>query len=76
MKRTRKTSKKDPNVYEPGWDLNRTQSVIDYYEARKDVDVLGDSPTQQGPIDQVWMAIPSEIVPQVQRLIARHRKSA
>jgi hypothetical protein len=74
-KSSTKTRRKDPNVYPPGWDYERTKAIADYYDARKDQEFLAD--TEPGTAaGQVWMEIPQDLVPQVQKLLARRRKSA
>jgi hypothetical protein len=72
----RKERKKDPNVYPPGWDYARAKAIADYYDARKDVDFLGDTETTRSSAGLVWMEIPQELVPQVRKLIARVKKPA
>jgi hypothetical protein len=76
MKKTQpKSRRKDPNVYPPGWDYERTKAIADYYDARKDQDFLAD--TEPGAAaGLVWMEIPQELVPQVRKLLSRGRKPA
>jgi len=76
MKKTKSTrTKKDPNVYPPGWDLRKTKTVASYYETRKNQPLVDDDVVEQGSM-AVWMEVPQDLVDQVRKLIARHRKSA
>ncbi|MGD0139611.1 MAG: hypothetical protein ABSD28_12090 [Tepidisphaeraceae bacterium] len=73
--KSRRKPAKDPNVYPPGWNRQRVERIIDYYDRRKDQVVLrrsGVSPAKE----MVWMEIPEGLVPKVQKLIAGRRKSA
>lgn len=77
MKRANsKTRRKDPNVYPPGWDYKRVKAIADYYDARKDEDVLADVEVTRTNAGLVWMEVPQELVPQVRKLIARVKKPA
>jgi hypothetical protein len=70
-----KGHRKDPNVYPPGWDYERTKAIADYYDSRKDQEFLADiKPGAAAGL--VWMEIPQELVPKVRKLLARGRKSA
>jgi hypothetical protein len=65
----------DPNVYPKGWNYERVQKVIKYYDRLKDQPVLK-KPRVSRANDAVWMEIPEELVPKVQKLIAGMKKSA
>ncbi len=67
--------KKDPNVYPPGWDLQKTKAVAAYYDARKD-EPLDEDPSIVEGTAAVWMEVPPDLVDEVRKLIARRRKSA
>jgi hypothetical protein len=66
---------KDPNVYPPGWNYRRVQKIIKYYDRMKDQPVLGPSRVTDVQ-EMVWMEIPEDLVPKVQKLIVASRKSA
>jgi hypothetical protein len=66
---------KDPNIYPPGWNYRRVQKIIKYYDRLKDQPVLR-RPRVSYVQDMVWMEIPEDLVPKVQKLIVASRKSA
>lgn len=70
------TNRRDPNVYPAGWDYKRTAAVAAYYDARKGEDVLGDAAALPDADPLVWVEVPEELLPQVRKLIARHKKPA
>jgi hypothetical protein len=76
MKSRSKAAKKDPNVYPPGWNRRRVESVIAYYDTRADEDVLSTVETSRAAAGLVWLEIPQELVPRVQKLISQYRRSA
>ena len=67
--------RKDLNVYPPGLNAKKAAELAAYYDARKDVDLmdLADHELIQEPT--VWVEVPPKLLPQVRRLIAKHRKS-
>jgi len=75
-KRSQKPRNPDPNVYPPGLDYARAKAIADYYDRRKDEDVVGDTGKSKMNELPVWMEVPPKLVPQVRKLIARYRKSA
>jgi len=75
-KRVSTRKRRDPNVYPPGWDYRRVNDIAEYYDALKDQPALDEAHTAGPAIGLVWMEVPQELVPDVRKLIARHRKSA
>ena len=59
----------DPNIYPPGWDREKVQRVIDFYENQTDEDYDPDSESS----GVTMMAIPNELLPAVRALIATSR---
>lgn len=77
MKATTPTRKrKDPNVYPPGLDLRGTREIAKYYDALRDRPVLDKEATARRALDSVWIEVPQDLVPQIRKLIAKHRKTA
>jgi hypothetical protein len=76
MKSKRPAARQDPNVYPPGWNRKRVQSIIEYYDPKADQDVLGDEATTKAAGDLVWVEVPEELVPRVRKLISRYRRTA
>lgn len=78
-KRKKSSQKKGLTVYPPGWDREKVESVIAYYDSHQDEDVLNDADIIEGPPisgQVVWMEVPFDLVAQVRKLIKRRRKSA
>jgi hypothetical protein len=71
----RKKQAKDPNVYPKGWNRQRVQDVIKYYDGMRNQRVL-ERPSVSKAAELVWMEIPEDLVPKVQKLIAGSKKSA
>jgi hypothetical protein len=71
----RRKPTKDPNVYPKGWDRQRVQKVIKHYDRLKDQRVL-ERPRVSKADEMIWMEIPEDLVPKVQKLIAGSKKSA
>ena len=65
---------KDPNVYPPGWDAQRVQEVIDYYDAMSDDDLAAEIDAADAAPDtsSTLMQIPTDLVPAVRELLAQH----
>ena len=59
----------DPNTYPPGWDREKVQNVIEYYELQTTEDYDLDSESS----GVTMMAIPNELLPAVRALIATSR---
>lgn len=64
---------KDPNIYPPGWDQEKVQQVIDYYENLTDDETAAElgSPSESDTVTMV--AVPTELVPAVRALLAALR---
>ena len=59
------------NQFPPGWDHERVQKVIQYYEARMDDDLV-----EEGEADldgHTVMVVPSELVPAIENLLAQYK---
>ncbi|MFO1433924.1 MAG: hypothetical protein U1F76_28140 [Candidatus Competibacteraceae bacterium] len=61
--------------FPPGWDDNQIQTVIAHYEAQTEEEaVTEDEAAFQDPT-QTLMEIPTELVPRVRELIAKHQRT-
>jgi len=68
--------RKDPNIYPPDLNAKKVAEIIAYYDARKDLDLMEDPDHELLYEPTSWVEVPIELVPQVRKLIAKHRKSA
>lgn len=63
--------RKDPNRYPKGWDRKRVEEVIRYYENQSDEDAIAEAEEAYRSNQVTMMAVPNELVPKVQKLIAK-----
>ena len=63
----------DPNLYPPGWDRERVQQVIEYYEHQTDDEAAAEHEMAADVSKVTMMAIPNELLPAVRALIAASR---
>ncbi len=66
------SKRKDVNRYPKGWDRDRVEAVIAHYENLTDADAVceDEAPYENRAI--TMMAVPVELVPKVQKLIATY----
>jgi hypothetical protein len=62
------------NRFPAGWDEERVQKLLDYYEAQNSDEILVEDEVvfQSG---ETVMTVPHALVPAVRELIAKHRNS-
>jgi len=70
-KSPKKTRKKPLNRYPKGWNAQKVQDVIDYYENQSDEDAAKEDDAAYHNPAFTMMAVPVELVPAVQKLIAK-----
>ena len=58
------------NHFPPGWDQERVQDLIDYYESQTEEEAVAEAEAAFAGSTQTVMAIPDELVPAVEALIA------
>jgi hypothetical protein len=61
----------DPSPYPPGWNRKRVQAIIDHYENQTDDEAIAEAEAAYEAVKTTMMQVPVELVPQVQKLIAR-----
>lgn len=59
--------------YPPGWDENRVKKVLEHYESQSEDEAVVEDEAAFEASDQTVMEIPTELVPQVRELIAKHK---
>ena len=68
--------KKDPNKYPKGWNAAKIRKVIEYYDNQSDEEGAKEIEAA-GEAERVTLVeVPTVLLPQVRKLIAKHRKSA
>jgi hypothetical protein len=59
--------------YPPGWNENRVKNVLEHYESQSEDETVAEDEAAFEAPDQTVMEIPTELVPQVRELIAKHK---
>ena len=62
---------KDPNRYPKGWDARSIQALADHYDNQSEDDAVTEDEAAYRSTLVTMMAIPVELVPQVQKLLAK-----
>ena len=57
------------NHFPPGWNQERVQELIDYYESQTEEEAVAEDEGAFADSTQTIMAIPDELVPAVEALI-------
>ena len=60
--------------FPPGWDEERVQKVLAHYETQSEDEALAEDEAACETPGQTLMEVPSDLVPAVRELIARHGK--
>ena len=60
------------NEFPPGWDEERVQSVIDYYENQTEDEAIAEDEAGLQDKSITLMEVPTELVPVVLELISKH----
>jgi predicted GNAT family acetyltransferase len=67
--------KQDPNRYPKGLNRKKVQEIIEYYENQTDDEAIAEAETAYKSPTSTMIQVPNELVPKVQRLIAKKRAS-
>jgi hypothetical protein len=60
------------NKFPPGWDEERVRRVLTHYEEQTEAEAVAEDEAAFQDLTQTVMEIPTELVPAVRELIARH----
>jgi hypothetical protein len=74
-KRTARKSNVDPSPYPPGWNHKRVQAVIDHYDKQSDDKAIAEANAAYAAVKTTMIQVPVELVPQVEKLIAKRAGS-
>ena len=58
--------------FPPGWDQKRVKEVLDHYESQSEEEAVAEDEAAFEAPDQTVMDVPTELVPAVRELIAKH----
>lgn len=65
-----------PGKFPPGWDEDRVQRVLEHYESQSEAEAVAEDEAAFESLVETMMCVPTELVPEVRELIARHKKRA
>jgi len=68
--------KRIKQTYPRGWNERRVRAVAKYYDELSDEQLAREIEKAPEVTEEKLMLVPAELVPTVQKLIARHQKSA
>jgi hypothetical protein len=60
------------NKFPPGWDADRVNRVLAHYESQSEEEAVAEDEAASEILGQTVMEVPTEIVPAVRELIAKH----
>ena len=63
---------KKQNEFPPGWDDERVQSVIAYYDQQTEDEAIAEAEEALRDESSMLIEVPIELVPAVRELIAKH----
>ena len=59
--------------FPPGWDAERVKTVIAHYESQSEEEAVAEDEAAFEAMGQTVMEVPTELVPTIRELIARHK---
>jgi hypothetical protein len=59
--------------FPPGWDSKRVKSVLAHYESQSEEEAVAEDEAAFEARGQTVMEVPTELVPAVRELIAKHK---
>jgi len=59
--------------FPPGWDEERVKRVLGHYESQSEEEAVAEDEAAFEAPDQTVMDVPTELVPAVRELIAKHK---
>ncbi len=60
------------NTFPPGWDEDRVQQVLAHYASQSEEEAVAEDEAALDLPGQTLMEVPTDLVPAVRELIARH----
>lgn len=59
--------------FPPGWDAERVKRVLAHYEAQSEEEAVAEDEAAFEALGQTVMEVPTELVPTIRQLIAKHK---
>jgi hypothetical protein len=63
------------NNFPSGWDEQRVRRVLEHYEQQTDDETVAEDEAAYEDSAQTIMEVPTELVPRIRELIAKHKRS-
>jgi hypothetical protein len=63
------------NKFPSGWDEQRVRRVLEHYEQQTDDETVAEDEAAYEDSAQTIMEVPTELVPRIRELIAKHKRS-
>jgi hypothetical protein len=63
------------NKFPSGWDEQRVRRVLEHYEQQTDDEAVAEDEAAYEDSAQTIMEVPTELVPRIRELIAKHKRS-
>jgi len=61
------------NAFPPGWDSDRVARVLEHYESQTEDEAVADDEAALETGGQTMMEVPTELVPAIRELLAKHK---
>ncbi|HZA20127.1 MAG TPA: hypothetical protein VE889_04655 [Actinomycetota bacterium] len=61
--------------FPPGWDEERVRRLFSHYEKQTEEEAVAEDEAAFEDESQAFIEVPKELIPEVRRLLARHRAS-
>lgn len=63
-----------PPKFPKGWDADRVRRVLEHYESQPDEEAVAEDEAAYDADGHTIMIVPTELVPEIQQLMARHAR--
>lgn len=61
------------NEFPAGWDAERVKKLLEHYELQSEEEAVAEDEAAFESSDQTTMEVPTELVPTIRELIAKHK---
>ncbi len=69
-------TKRQTQSFPPGWDEERVRRVLAHYESQSEEEAVAEDEAAFEDPSQTTMEVPTELVPEIRKLIAQHASKA
>lgn len=68
-----KETQMKPNKYPAGWNERKVRKILKHYDSQTEVQAIAEDEASFELKDQTVMVVPKSLVPEITKLIAKHR---